>query len=128
PPAVCREIHAFLDHQNNSHPFQFPNWIGGGPGDDREKKYCAIVREQGEIRWFAHCGGFSPLGEWLPVHRLTITRGPVCDDAELTVRGLGKLVEKSKELGFASVTIAPEWVERPEWTVGNALSRDGWHS
>jgi peptidoglycan pentaglycine glycine transferase (the first glycine) len=127
-PAICREIEAFLDRQDNSHPYQFPNWTGGGPNDEREKKYCAIVREQGEIRWFAHCGTISPLGKWLPVQCLTITRGPACDDADLTLYGLGKLAEKSKELGFASVKILPEWVVRPEWAVGDALSRDGWKS
>lgn len=125
-PAICREIDAFLDRQDNSHPYQFPNWTGGAPNYEREKLYCAIVREGGEIRWFAHCGGISPVGKWLPVHCLTIHRGPACDDADLTLYGLGKLAEKSKELGFASIKIAPEWVERPEWTVGNALSRDGW--
>ena len=127
-PAICREIEAFLDRQNNSHPFQFPNWMGGGPHDGREKKYCAMVRDQGEIRWFAHCGVISPVSKWLPVHCLTINRGPVCDDADLTLYGLGKLAEKGKKLGFASVKIAPEWVERPEWKVGNALSREGWQS
>ncbi len=125
-PAICREIEEFLDRQNTSHPYQFPNWMSGGLNDEREKKYCAIVREQGEIRWFAHCGANSLLGKWLPVHCLTITRGPVCDDAEITLYGLSKLAEKSKELGFASIWIAPEWVECPEWLVGNALSRDGW--
>jgi peptidoglycan pentaglycine glycine transferase (the first glycine) len=86
------------------------------------------VRDQGEIRWFAHCGTNFPLGKWLPVHCLTIMRGPACDDADVTLYGLGKLAEKSKELGFASVSIAPEWVEQPEWAVGNALARDGWQS
>jgi peptidoglycan pentaglycine glycine transferase (the first glycine) len=127
-PAVCWEIEAFLDRQNSSHPFQFPNWTGGGPNDEREKKYCAIVREQGEIRWFAHCGTISPLGKWLPVHGLTIDRGPACDDPDLTLYGLAKLAEKSKEGGFASLRIVPEWVERHDWAIGQALSRDGWES
>jgi hypothetical protein len=125
-PTVCQEIEAFLDTQNNSHPFQFPNWTGGGPNDEREKKYCAIVREHGEIRWFAHCGSISPMGKWLPFHCLSITRGPACDDAGLTIYGLDQLVEKSKKLGFASLNIAPEWVEHPEWMVGDGLSRNGW--
>jgi hypothetical protein len=135
-PAMCREIEAFLDRQNTSHPFQFPNWTGGGPNDERERKYCAIGREQvgdkaqerSGICWFAHCGVSSPAGKWMPVRTLTITRGPVCDDADLMVFGLGKVLEKSRELGFASVKIAPEWVDRPEWAIGNALSREGWQS
>jgi peptidoglycan pentaglycine glycine transferase (the first glycine) len=127
-PAIGREIEVFLDRQNNSHPYQFPNWTGGAPNYEREKLYCAIVRERGEIRWFAHCGATSPIGKWLPVRCLTIHRGPACDDADLALYGLGQLAEKSKELGFASIRIAPEWVERPEWTVGDALSREGWQS
>jgi peptidoglycan pentaglycine glycine transferase (the first glycine) len=125
-PSICREIETFLDRQDNSHPFQFPNWTGGGPNDEREKKYCAIVRDRGEICWFAHCETISPVGKWLPIHCLTINRGPVCDDADLALYGLGKLAEKSKELGFASIRISPDWVERPEWMVSNALSNDGW--
>jgi len=122
-----REIEAFLDRQNNSHPFQFPNWTGGQAGDEREGVYCAMVRDQGEMRWFALCGVTFPLGRWVrPVRSFMVYRGPACDDADLTLYGLGKLLEKSKELGFAYVEIDPDWVERPEWSVGSALSRDGW--
>ncbi len=86
-----------------------------------------MVREQGELRWFAHCGISFPAGKRLrPIRCLTINWGPACDDADLTLYGLGKLVEKTKELGFAYVKIAPEWIQHPEWTVGNTLSRDGW--
>jgi lipid II:glycine glycyltransferase (peptidoglycan interpeptide bridge formation enzyme) len=70
-----------------------------------------------------------PAGKWLrPIRTLTIHRGPACDDADVMVHALGQLVEKSKELGFAYIKIAPEWVERPEWTVGSTLSGDGWQS
>lgn len=126
-PAIHREIEAFLDLQSNSHPFQFPNWAGGRNGDERGDTYCAIVREQGQMRWFAFCGVIFPLGRWLrPVRSLMVYRGPACDDADLTLYGLRELIEKSKELGFAYVEIAPDWVERPEWSVGSTLSRDGW--
>jgi peptidoglycan pentaglycine glycine transferase (the first glycine) len=126
-PAVHREIEAFLDRQSNSHPFQFPNWTGEQSGQEREDAYCAIVREQGNMRWFALCGVTLPLGKWLrAIRSLTVYRGPACDDANATLYGLGKLLEKSKELGFAYVEIAPDWVERPEWSVGSVLSRDGW--
>jgi peptidoglycan pentaglycine glycine transferase (the first glycine) len=128
-PTVCREIEAFLDRQSNSHPFQFPDWMGAGRNDERIEKYCAIVREQDEICWFAHCAVNLPVGRWpLPIRTLTINRGPACDDVGLTLSGLGKLLEKSKETGFASVKIAPDWIEGPEWSVGNALSRNGWQS
>jgi len=126
-PAMHREIEAFLDRQSNSHPFQFPNWTGEGNGDEHGDIYCAIVREHGEMRWFALCGVTFPAGKWVrPIRSLMVYRGPACDDAGLTLYGLGKLLERSKELGFAYVEIAPDWVERPEWSVGSALSRDGW--
>jgi Acetyltransferase (GNAT) domain len=126
-PAIHREIETFLDRQNTSHPFQFPNLTGGGSSEEQVNKYCAIVREQGEVRWFANCFVSFPAGKRLrPIRCLTIHRGPACDDADMTLYGLGKLVEKSKELGFTYIKIAPEWVERPEWTVGSTLSHHGW--
>lgn len=125
-PAIHREIEAFLDRRANSHYLQIPNWMGGG-SSEREDKYCAMLREQGEIRWFAHCGVTFPAGKWLrSIRSLIVFRGPACDDADLTLYGLGKLVEKSRELGFAYLQIAPDWVERPEWSIGSTLSRDGW--
>lgn len=128
-PAVHDEIEVFLDRQNNSHPFQFPRWTDGGNSDESGNRYCAMLRERGEVCWFAHCGVTFPAGKWLrPVRSLTIHRGPACDDASLMAHGLGQLVEKSKKLGFASIKIAPEWVEQPEWTVGSTLSRNGWQS
>jgi hypothetical protein len=126
-PAIHREIERFLDRQSNSHPYQFPNWMGVENSNQRENKYCALVREQGEIRWFAHCAVGFPAGTWMrPIRSLMVFRGPACDDADLTLWGLGKLLEKSKELGFAYVTIAPEWVEHHEWSIGSTLVRDGW--
>jgi Acetyltransferase (GNAT) domain len=126
-PAIQGEIEAFLDRQNSSHPFQFPNWTTSENSGRGGNKYCAILREQGEIRWFAHCGVTFPAGEWMrPIRSLTINRGPACDHADLTLYGLRKLVEKSKELGFAYIKISPDWVERPEWSVGIALPQDGW--
>lgn len=126
-PAIHGEIEAFLDQQSNSHPFQFPDWMGAGTSDEREKKHCAIVRVQGQIRWFAHCGVSFPAGKWLrPIRSLVINRGPACDDADLTLYGLRKLLEKSKQMGFAYLQIAPDWVERPEWSMASALISDGW--
>ena len=57
------EIEAFLDRQSSSHPFQFPNWTASGNSARGDNKYCAIVREQGEIRWFAPLAG-AELGEY----------------------------------------------------------------
>ena len=88
--------------------------------------HCALMRERGEVRWFALCGVNFPASKWLPIRSLKVNRGPVCDDADLTLHGTHRLVEKSRELGFAYVEIAPDWVEHSDWIVGNALARDGW--
>ena len=128
-PAIHCEIEAFLDRQDNSHPFQFPNLMAGGSGHERDNSYCAMVREQGQIRWFAYCGVNFPGGKWLrPIRSLMVNRGPVCDDPDLALYGLRQLLDKSRQQGFAYVTIAPDWVEHPEWSVGSTLSRDGWQS
>jgi len=128
-PAIEQDIEAFLDRQNNSNPFQFPGWMVRENKDGPENRYCAIVRERAEIRWFAHCGLTSPLGKWLrSIRNLTVNRGPACDDPDLALYGLRQLVQKCRELGFAYLTITPEWVEHPEWTVGNTLSLEGWQS
>jgi CelD/BcsL family acetyltransferase involved in cellulose biosynthesis len=126
-PELHREIEAFLECQITSHPFQFPSWAGKGNGVADEGTYCAIARQEGEMRWFALCCVNFPAGRWLrPIRSLTIYRGPVCDDAELTLDGLRWLLGKGRELGFAYVEIVPDWVERPEWTVGRTLSSEGW--
>src|SRR5271163_776279 len=86
-PATNREIEAFLDRQSNSHPFQFPRWTSTLNGDEHEEQYCAIMREQGEMRWFAHGAVVFLAGKRLRFIRgLMIYRGPVCDDADLTLR------------------------------------------
>ncbi len=126
-PTVNREIEAFLDSQGNSHPFQFPQWIGNG--DQGEEAYCAIARERGEIRWFALCGVVLPVGKRLRrIRSLMIYRGPVCDDAKVTLGGLDELLKKSKESGFAYVEIAPDWVEgsEGEGSVASRLASNGW--
>lgn len=126
-PAIHREIEDFLDRQGNSHPFQFPHWTAERSEGRAVSSYYAIVRDQGTLRWFAACGVSQPMGRWLQrVRSLTVYRGPVCDECEVTLYGLRRLVEKGKELGFVWLDIVPDWIERPEWGAGMALLGDGW--
>ena len=126
-PVIQREIEDFLDRQSNSHPFQFPDWTAERPERSSVSPYYAIVRDQGRVRWFASCGVSLPMGKWLHrVRSLTVYRGPACDDLEVTLYGLRRLVETGKELGFVCLEIVPDWIERPEWSAGDALLREGW--
>jgi hypothetical protein len=120
PAHMVQEIAGFLDTQNTSHPFQFPQWAGTGT-------YLAFVRRQAELRWFAQCGVFYPAGRILrPIRALTLNRGPVCDDLDLAEIGLRRLVEAGSRKGFAFIDIAPEWTGDFAESAGGILVRNGW--
>lgn len=120
PADIVREITGFLDTQNTSHPFQFPQWAG-------TQTYLAFVRRRAELRWFAQCGVFYPTGRILwPIRALTLNRGPVCDDLDLAETGLRHLVEAGNRKGFAFIDIAPEWTGDFAESAGGVLARNGW--
>ena len=120
PADMVQEIVGFLDTQNTSHPFQFPQWAGKGT-------YLAWFRRRAELRWFAQCGAFYPAGRILrPMRGLTLNRGPVCDDLDLTEIGLRRLVEVGSRKGFAFIDIAPEWTSDFAESAGDMLGRRGW--
>jgi hypothetical protein len=120
PARIVQEIAGFLDTQDTSHPFQFPQWSGAGT-------YYAFVRRQAVILWFAQCGVFHPAGRILwPIRALSLTRGPVCDDLDLAEIGLRHLVEAGSRKGFAFIDIAPEWTGQYADSAGVMLARNGW--
>lgn len=120
PAHVAREIADFLDTQNTSHPFQFPQWAGKGT-------YLALFRREAELRWFAQCGVFYPAGRVLrPIRALTVNRGPVCDDLDLAEAGLRRLAEAGSRVGCAFIDITPEWTGDFAESAGNILARNGW--
>jgi hypothetical protein len=117
---MVQEIVNFLDNQNTSHPFQFPQWADEGT-------YLAWFRRKAELRWFAQCGVFYPAGRILsPIRGLTLNRGPVCDDLNLTEVGLRRLVEVGSQKGFAFIDIAPEWTSDFASSALDMLRRQGW--
>jgi hypothetical protein len=122
PAHIIQEITGFLDTQNTSHPFQFPQWAGTGA-------YLAFVRQQAKLRWFAQCGAFYPAGRILwPIRALTLNRGPVCDDLDLAETGLRHLVEAGSRKGFAFIDIAPEWTGSFAESASAVLARNGWQA
>jgi Acetyltransferase (GNAT) domain len=128
-PDVHREIESFLDRQGNSHPFQFPRWICSQDGAGGEDTYCAFVRENDAIVWFALCGVNFPAGKGVRLIRsLVVYRGPACDDSDRMLWGIRRLLEKGRIFGFAYIDIAPDWVEGSSWNVSDQLSGDGWRS
>jgi hypothetical protein len=120
PAHIVQEITGFLDTQDTSHPFQFPQWAGA-------RTYLAFVRRQAKLQWFAQCGVFYPAGRILrPIRALTLNRGPVCDDLDLAEIGLRRLVEAASREGFAFIDIAPEWTGQLAESAGGILARNGW--
>ena len=100
--SLGQEIVTFLDSQNTGHPFQFPQWAG-------TTTRFVLLRQAGQIRWFASCGTHFPLGKRLSSFRaLTLNRGPVCDDLELWRAGLDELVQHARENGFVYLEAAPD--------------------
>jgi len=117
-PELTHEIAGFLDSQDTSHPFQFPQWAGGATR-------LAIIRHENRIRWFASCATQFPFGARLPgLRAMTITRGPVCDDRLVWHAGTNLLLERSNADRFVYLDASPDWPQEsdvpesawnPEW-------------
>lgn len=120
PAPLLREISDFLDSQDTSHPFQFPQWGGS-------EAQLALLRREGKLRWFAQCGVLYPAGRVVrPIRALTVNRGPVCDDLELMESGLVRLADQSRKMGLAYIDILPECTGSFAASLEAALSRNGW--
>jgi hypothetical protein len=126
PPATRREIEEFLHRQDCSHPFQFIEWMWARD-QASDGAFCAMLRERGELVWFAHCGVNHPASRLFhSVRSLMVFRGPVCDDPAITLEGLRRLVQESQRRGFAFLDIAPDWLEHLAQNLAPALEADGW--
>jgi Acetyltransferase (GNAT) domain len=117
---LLREIGDFLDSEDTSHPFQWPQWSGKG-------MHLALLRHMGRVRWLTQCGVTFPAGRFLkPIRVLTVNRGPVCDDINVMELGLHKLVDEATKMGAAYIDITPEWTGTFAESVAAVLVREGW--
>jgi len=119
---LLREVGDFLDSQDTSHPFQWPQWSG-------ERMHVVLLRRRGKIQWLAQCGVTYPASRLLrPIRVLSFNRGPVCDDFELSELGLRKLIDEATGMGIAHIDIAPEWTGAFAESAATLLARDGWQA
>ncbi len=118
-PLLC-EITEFLDSQETTHLFQFPQWNAGGAR-------FALLREGGAIRWFGTFGTHSPLGSSLPwMQAVVANRGPVCDDNQLWQTATGEFIEQMRLEGITYCEVIPDWVQTPGSDAENNLRYSGW--
>jgi hypothetical protein len=121
-PRTLQEINEFLDAQDTSHPFQWPEWSEG-------EAFFGFLRCEGRIRWVAQCGSLFPAGQFLrSIRALTVSRGPVCDDLAMLETGLQYLVAETRKRKIAFIEIMPEWTGAFGESVADVLARNGWQS
>lgn len=103
-PVFLREVEDFLDSQDTSHPFQFPQWSGSG-------SKVILVRKDGRIRWLGTFGVQMPLSRRFPwIRALIANKGPVCDDHRFWEAAAEELAENMREESFAYLDVVPEWI------------------
>jgi hypothetical protein len=118
--ALIREISDFLDADDTSHPFQWPQWSG-------EESQVLLLRRDERLQWFAQCGLMFPVGRPLrSIRALTVNRGPVCSDLKMLEAGLRQLIHEAASMGIAYVDIAPEWTGSFAESAAVMLACNGW--
>jgi Acetyltransferase (GNAT) domain len=119
-PLLLREIGEFLDSQNTSHLFQFPQW-------NSSTGRCALLRESEFIRWFATFGMHAPMGSACPWMRaVSANRGPVCDDHDLWASVTEEFAIQMRRENFTYFEVSPDWVQRPESNVERGFCGPAW--
>ena len=114
------EISAFLDSQETSHVFQFPQWSVSGAR-------FALFREGGDIRWFVTFGTHLPLGSSVPwVRALIANRGPVCDDQQMWQAASEEFIEQMRQERFTYFDAVPDWIRTAPTDPENRLRNSGW--
>jgi peptidoglycan pentaglycine glycine transferase (the first glycine) len=120
-PALAQEVDAFLDSQDTSHPFQFPQWADPG-------SRLTLLREGGRIRWMGTFDLLAPLGWKVPWIRAAVAnRGPVCDDLKLWEAAANELAGMMQQQRLAYFEVSPDWIQ-PEDQRADFLNRPGWKS
>lgn len=117
---LLEQVSQFLDSQDTSHPFQFPQWTG-------RTGFLGIYRIGGNIRAFAQCGTYQPAGRLVgSIRALSVNRGPVSDDLHCLGALLDNLVHSAKNLGFTLVEISPDWNGSLTESAQQVLAEKGW--
>ena len=110
-PPLVREVEEFLDGQQTSHPFQFPQW--------HPDARLLLRRQQGRICWTGTFSVYSPLGRKLPWIRAAVAnRGPVCDDLAVWKTATEELVEHFQSERVCFVEVAPDRIHGLEGESG----------
>ena len=119
-PPLIGEITDFLDSQDTSHLFQFPQW-------NVSRARFALLRQSGSIRWFGTFGTHSPLGAAVPWMRAAIAnRGPVCDDGKMWHAVTGEFAEQMRRERITYFDAAPDWVQAPGEDTGIRFRDSAW--
>ena len=105
-----QEICAFLDSQDTSHPFQFPQWMESNSRSPQSETWYALGRLNSTLTSFASCGVQRPAGPRVPAKALVINRGPVCDDLDRWRETLDELARIARDRRLIYVDAAPERV------------------
>ena len=100
-----QEICAFLDSQDTSHPFQFPQWISSASGSE---SWCWLWKKGTALTAVASCGVQRPAGARVPLKALVINRGPVCDDVGRWHEAANDLAGIAEDRRFIYIDAAPE--------------------
>jgi len=107
-PTLSREVEDFLDSQDTSHPFQFPQWADPGTR-------VVLHREEGKIRWAGTFGVHSPFGRKLPWIRAAVAnRGPVCDDHRIWAEATEELSQTFAAEKISFIDVSPDWIQPAE--------------
>jgi lipid II:glycine glycyltransferase (peptidoglycan interpeptide bridge formation enzyme) len=125
--AAQQEICAFLDSQDTSHPFQYPQWAGTEGDSYPSERWFGLGREGSTLAAFASCAVQRPAGSRIPVTALIINRGPVCDDGARWQEALQALVRGSEDRKLIYIDAAPERIVADEGSSGErALFPASW--
>jgi Acetyltransferase (GNAT) domain len=119
-PALVQEVEEFLDNQDTSHPFQFPQWADPGAT-------FTLLREGKKILWVGTFSVNSPLGWKVPWIRAAVaTRGPVCDDRKLWEAAADDLAANMRWERLAYFDVSPDWMQPPEGKHPSCFDNSKW--
>lgn len=114
------EITIFLDSQETSHLFQFPQWNTSG-------ERFALLRQNGSIRWFVTFGVHSPMGSAVPWLRAgSANRGPVCDDRKLWQEATEEFIDQIGRELFTFFDAAPDRLQAPDAAAEDVFHNSEW--